>query len=101
MKKILIAICLPVVASIFAGCGSSTSAPSPEGPPPEVTSDAQLKERLEFIAKNGGMGSAFAGIEELCKKTGKDDLVTSAQELAACQDSESAKTIAQGMLDKL
>ncbi len=89
------------MSTLIAGCGSGTSAPSPEGPPPEVSSDAQLKERLEFIAANGGMGSAFAGIKEMCEKSGKKDLVADATKLENAQSSEAAKAIAKGMLGKL
>lgn len=90
-----------MMSSCIAGCGVGTSPPSPESPPPEVTSDAQLKERLEFIANNGGMGSAFAGIKEMCEKSGKPGLSADAAKLESARSPEAAKAIAKGMLGKL
>jgi len=87
--------------SVIGGCGGGSSAPTEPSPSPEVTNDAQLKERLEFIANNGGMGSAFAGIKELCEKNGKTELVADATKLEAAQSPEAAKAIAKGMLGKL
>lgn len=103
MKKLsVLNVALLLTVSCIAGCGGAgESAPSPEGPPPEVSSDAQLKERLEFIANNGGMGSAFAGIKEMCEKSGKKDLVADAAKLESAQSSDAAKAIAKGMLGKL
>jgi hypothetical protein len=47
------------------------------------------------------MGSAFAGIKELCEKSGKPALVADAQKLESAQSPEAAKAIAKGMLGKL
>jgi hypothetical protein len=93
---------LVLALSVAVGCGGGGSSPPTEpSPTPEVTSDAQLKERLQYIAESGGMGSAFAGIKELCEKSGKPALVADAQKLESAQSPEAAKAIAKGMLGKL
>lgn len=93
---------LALFLSLFVGCGDAgTSAPSPESPAPEVTDEAGLKERLEFIAENGGMGSAFAGIKEMCEKSGNAALVSEAAKLESVSSPDAAKKIAKSMLEKL
>lgn len=100
MRLLSLALLCTVVLCLV-GCGPGTSAPSPESPPPEVSSEQQFKERLQFIADNGGMGSAFAGIVEMAEKTGDSSLVTDAKKLVQVQTPEQAKTIAKSMLGKL
>jgi hypothetical protein len=99
MRRSILAFIFGV--SVMIGCGQGSSPPSPESPAPEVSSEIALKERLEFIAENGGMGSAFAGIVEMCEKNGDKALVAEAKKLLGVQDPETAKKIAKGMLTKL
>ncbi|MCA9048457.1 MAG: hypothetical protein KDA89_06995 [Planctomycetaceae bacterium] len=102
MRRILLGLTLVVSASLHIGCsGGGTSAPSPESPSPEITTDSELKERLQFIAESGGTGSALAGVKELCEKAGKASLVSDAEKLERTDNPEAAKKIAQGMLEKL
>ncbi len=95
-------VTLLLALSVAVGCGGAGSSPPSEpSPAPEVTNDTQLKERLQFIAESGGMGSALAGIKELCEKTGKAALLADAEKLENAQSPEAAKAIAKGMLGKL
>lgn len=103
MKNLVVTACLCFCFGVAAGCGGSDGGSGPQAAPtsPEVSSDAELKERLEFIAEAGGMGSAMAGVVELCEKKGDKSLIADAKKLMNVSKPEAAKKIAADMLKKL
>ena len=92
----LLIACLAVV-----GCNRSTPITPVPKAGPAVTSEQAFKERVTFIATNGGMGSAFAGIVELAEKSGDATLVADAKQLEKVQSPDKAKAIAKKMLEKI
>lgn len=90
---------LILVAFLTLGCGGTTPVePDPNGP--KVTSEDELKDRIDFIANSGGMGSAFAGVAEMAEKKGDKDLVVQAKQLEKSKTPEQAKVIARKMLER-
>jgi hypothetical protein len=98
----LVSLCLAgLLAVALSGCGGSPSSKSTGSTSPEINSNQQLKERLDYIAKSGVTGSALAGMQETVKKTGKADLEKDYGELEKAKSPEEIKTIAKRMADKL
>ena len=89
-----------------AGCGRSrmgtgTNAPA-ASQAPTIESDAQLKERLEYIANSGVAGSGLGGLPEIIEKhANKKDLMAEFKKLQAATSPDQIKSIAKTMLGKL
>jgi len=90
----------------LTGCGRSrmgtgTNAPAAEAKP-TIESDAQLKERLEYIANSGAAGSALGGLPEFIEKHAKQkELMAEFKKLQAATTPDQIKSIAKAMLGKL
>jgi hypothetical protein len=100
----LVSLCLVgLLTAVLIGCESSSSSPSSTAQPkgPEITSNQQLKDRLNGVAQSGFAGSALAGMPEMVKKLGKPDLDKDMEELQTAKSPEAIKTIAKRMADKV
>jgi hypothetical protein len=100
-------IWLGLALGLFAGCGGS--GPSiPDEEPKEYASTADLKTRLEEIARTGVGGSAVMGFQDSIEKTVRpknaalaDDLLQDLKELEHTTEAEQTKAIASRMAGKL
>jgi len=105
IRPVIVLVAAGLVAGL-AGCGRSrvgtgTSAPA-ASQVPTIESDAQLKERLEYIANSGVAGSGLAGLPEIIEKhANKKDLMAEFKKLQAATSADQIKSIAKTMLGKL
>lgn len=103
MMQLLRGWCLVGILALLAvGCSGPSTPPSPPAPDqPVLSSNAELKQRLEYIATSGVGGSALGGLREAVEKVGDASLVKDLGELEQAQDPERLKAIAKRMVDKL
>jgi hypothetical protein len=87
-----------------SGCGRRSSGPSgqPGFVAPTVSSDDELRQRLQGIADSGFAGSALGGLPEFIDKhANKKELMAEYKKLQAATTSDQIKTAAKAMLGKL
>jgi len=102
MMHRLVSLCLVgLLTVVLIGCESSSPSSTTQPKGPELTSNQQLKDRLNGMAQSGFAGSALAGMPEMVKKVGKPDLDKDMEELQTAKSPEAIKTIAKRMADKL
>ena len=91
------------VALVSTGCTRQRGAPGgPEGVLPAVSSDAELRSRLEYIANTGVTGSGLGGLPEFfANHPKKADLMADYKKLEAAATPDQAKGIAKKMLERL
>lgn len=89
-----------VLAVTLAGCGGT---PAPTGPPPErqALAKAEMKQRLEMIAKDGQTGSTLGGIKEGLEQIGDPTLLSDYAKLESAKSPAEIKKIAGQMAAKL
>ncbi len=85
------------------GCSRQRGAPGgPEGVTPAVSSDAELRSRLEYIANTGVTGSGLGGLPEFFESHPKKaDLMADFKKLETAASPEQAKAVAKKMLERL
>jgi len=98
-----VSLCLAVLlAAAMSGCGGpSSSQKAGSTAQPVIGSNAELKQRLNYIAESGQTGSALGGLQDSIKKLGKADLEKDLAELEQAKSPDAIKTIAKRMADKL
>ena len=93
------------VALVWAsGCGRRASGPSdqPGAVAPTVSSDDELRNRLQGIADSGFAGSALGGLPEFIEKHAKQkELMAEFKKLQAATTPDQIKAAAKAMLGKL
>jgi hypothetical protein len=103
MMQFLRGCCLiGLLAVLVVGCGRPSTPANPPAPDqPVLGSNAELKQRLEYIANSGIGGSALGGLREAVEKVGDATLVKDLGDLERTQDPEQLKAIAKRMASKL
>lgn len=90
---------------LIAGCGSGGAPAGTSSPEPTVTSEAELKTRLQYIADSGQAGSGLAGLPEAIGKVSdsakRDALMAEYAKLEKAGSPTAIKKIAADMLAKL
>lgn len=97
------AILLAAAAVVSTGCSRQRGAPGgPEGMTPTVSSDAELKSRLEYMVNTGIAGSGMGGLPEFfASHPKKAELMADFKKLEAAQTAEQVKAAAKKMLERL
>jgi len=94
-----------LLAVVLVGCGQSSTSEGPETlPDSSVKSNAEMKERLQYVAETGAGGSALAGMREILQGAGDESLLTDFDALEKADqvgDMEKVKQIAKRMIGKL
>jgi hypothetical protein len=85
------------------GCSRQRGAPGgPEGVLPAVASDAELRQRLEYMVQSGIAGSGLGGLPEFfANHAKKAELMADFKKLEAAQTPDQVKAIAKTMLGRL
>lgn len=92
-----------VLAAGAVGCSRQRGAPGgPEGVTPAVASDAELRQRLEYMVQSGIAGSGLGGLPEFfANHAKKTELMADFKKLEAAQTPDQVKAIAKTMLGRL
>jgi hypothetical protein len=100
--RLIYALCISMLLSVCViGCGGGADPEATSSDEPAAASNAELKERLEYIAGSGEAGSALAGLQEPIDASGDESLKADFTKLQSETNPAKVKAIAKQMAAKL
>lgn len=87
---------------VLVGCSGQSSGPAVESGPPTLSSQDELRKRLEYVVSSGMAGSGLAGMPEIIAQLDNAQaLEADYRRLEAAGSPDQIKAIAAEMLKKL